>query len=254
MNTQSLLDIESTEDGATSTVLSDVSSLVGVIERAASNPQIDADKMERLVGLYERLMAHRAKASFNAAFTEMQSELPEITENGEIKVGDTVRSRYARFEDINDAVKPVLRKHGFSIMFKPRATDDGHVLMQAVLVHRDGHSEDADLRLPADTSGSKNSVQSMGSSGQYAKRYLIVPMLNITTRGVDDDGQAGGSKRISEDQVLELQKFITDHAIDQKAFLAYMRVNNLTQIPATKFNDAKVALDKKRNAPKKEAK
>jgi hypothetical protein len=234
-------------------VPSDVANLLSFIERAATDPQVDADKMERLVGLYERLMAHRAKAAFTAAFAEMQSELPEIAENGEIKVGDTVRSRYAKFEDINDVVKPILKTHGFSLMFKPRATDDGQILMQAVLMHRDGHSEDADLRLPADTSGSKNSVQSMGSSGQYAKRYLIVPMLNITTRGVDDDGRAGGSKLIDQDQVMELQKIITDNKIDQKAFLNAFKASNLTQIAAARFDEAKSMLERKAASMKKES-
>lgn len=223
----------------------DVSSLINLIERAASDPAIDADKMEKLVDLYERLMKNRAKAAFSAAFIELQAELPEIAENGVIKVGETIRSRYAQFEDINDVIKPLLIKHGFGLMFKPRTTEDGKIHMQAVLKHRDGHDEDADLELPADTSGSKNSVQSMGSSGQYAKRYLIVPMLNITTRGVDDDGQAGGVKTINEDQVMELQALITKYKANQQEFLNYFKIPNLTRLPIAKHPDAIAALNKK---------
>lgn len=242
----SLLDQIDTGNNGHAPIPADVSSLINVIERAAADPAIDADKMEKLVGLYERLMAHRARAAFNASFAELQSEMPEIAENGTIKHGDKVISSFARFdEDIHGVVKPILRRHGFSLMFKPQATDEGYIHIRAVLMHREGHSEDADIKLPADTSGSKNSVQSMGSSSSYAKRYLIVPMLNIKTCGVDDDGQAGGAKTINEDQVLELQSLITKYKANQQEFLNYFKIPNLTRLPISKYADAVAALHKK---------
>ncbi len=232
---------------------SDVAAFINVIERASANPEFDASKLEKLLTMYERIMARNAEMAFNAAFAQMQSEMPVITENGQIKVGNEVRSRYALFEDINDTVKPILKSHGFAITFKTRTVENG-ITVTAILMHKDGHREDTEMTLQADTSGSKNAVQGVGSSVSYAKRYGLLALLNITTRGEDDDGRAGGAKLITEDQVLELQKTITDHKIDQKAFFTYMRVSNLTQIPIAKFEDAKAALRKKIGAEKKEAK
>lgn len=228
---------------------SDIAAFINVIERASSNPDFDAAKLEKLLAMYERIMARNAEMAFNAAFAEMQSEMPVITENGQIKVGNEVRSRYALFEDINDTVKPILKAHGFAITFKTKTTENG-ITVTAILMHKDGHREDTEMTLQADTSGSKNAVQGVGSSVSYAKRYGLTALLNITTRGEDDDGQAGGAKTITQDQVLELQKIITDHKLDQKAFLTYMRVANLTLIPAAKFETAKTALQKKIDAAK----
>lgn len=223
----------------------DIAAFISVIERASTNPDIDVSKLEKLLEMYERVMARHAEMAFNSAFAEMQSQMPTITENGQIKVGNEVRSKYAKFEDINDTVKPILKEHGFAVTFKTKSSEHG-ITVTGILMHKDGHREDTEMTLQADTSGSKNAVQGVGSSVSYAKRYVLSALLNITTRGEDDDGQAGGAKTISEDQVLELQKLITDTGTDKNSFLAYMHVSSLPLIPAGKFKDALAALNKKK--------
>lgn len=166
-----------------------VNAIVSVIERAASDPNVDISKMERLLDLQERILAKNAESAFNSDFAAMQGELPAISEKGEISVNGNVRSKYARFEDINEAVRPVLQKYGFSVQFKVAITE-GTIKITGILRHRDGHSETTSLPLPADISGSKNAVQSIGSSVSYGKRYVLSALLNITTSGEDDDGRA----------------------------------------------------------------
>ena len=58
-------------------------------------------------------------------------------ENIALGVRDT---RYAKFEDINEAIKPILQKHGFAITYKIDAKD-GIITVTGILVHRDGHRE-----------------------------------------------------------------------------------------------------------------
>ena len=60
-------------------VTADATSIMAVISRAASDPQTDVGKLERLTALYERIVANTAKAAFTAALSEMQPELPVIT-------------------------------------------------------------------------------------------------------------------------------------------------------------------------------
>jgi hypothetical protein len=224
---------------------------MSVIEKASANPDFDANKLEKMLEMYERIMARNAEMSFNSAFAEMQSDMPTIMENGRIKIGNEVRSKYALFEDINDTVKPILKQHGFAITFKTKSVD-GAITVTGILMHKDGHREDTEMTLQADTSGSKNAVQGIGSSVSYAKRYVLTALLNITTRGEDDDGQAGGAKTITQDQVLSLQALMTEIGVDKQAFLAYMKVGNLSLIPAAKYADAVIALEKKRKGPKQE--
>jgi hypothetical protein len=224
--------------------------VLAVIERAALNPDIDVEKMKALFELQERIMARKAEMAFNASFAEMQSEMPVIIENGQIKVGNEVRSKYALFEDINDTIKPVLQKHGFAIMFKTGTTKDS-VSVTPILVHRDGHREVGDaVELGADTSGSKNSVQSIGSSMSYAKRYGLLALLNITTRGEDDDGFAGGAKLITESQAADLQALLEETKTDKARLLKYVsakarrEIAKLDQIPAGLYGDAVAAVKK----------
>lgn len=171
-------------------VASESAAIIQVIERAAMNPNVDIDKMERLLQMQERIMERNAKAAYAAAFAMMQPHLPEIPEKGKSNNGS-----YALWEDINDLIKPVLAEYGFGISFQP-GRDGPNVTVTAILTHREGHSEQATMLLPIDTSGSKNAVQAVGSSTSYGKRYTAQALLNLTSRGEDDDGKVGGGKAI----------------------------------------------------------
>lgn len=184
---------------------SEATALIQAIERAAINPAVDVDKMERLLQMQERILARNAEVAFSAAFAEMQSELPVITERGQIVVNDVVRSEYATFEDINEAVKPILHRHGFGVSFRTDFSDG--ITITAVLTHRQGHREQTSMKLPADTSGSKNVVQAIGSSVSYGKRYTMQALLNITSSGEDDDGEAAGDD--SAPNMAEIQRFVS---------------------------------------------
>lgn len=165
-------------------LISESAAIIQVIERAAMNPSVDIDKMERLLEMQERIMAKNAKAAYASAFSQMQPHLPEIPEKGRSNNGS-----YALWEDINDLVKPVLAEYGFGISFQT-GRDGPNVTVTAILTHRDGHSEQTTMLLPVDTSGNKNAVQAVGSSTSYGKRYTASALLNLTSRGEDDDGKS----------------------------------------------------------------
>lgn len=65
---------------------SDAVALMQVISRAASDPAVDVDKLERLLGMYERIKAQGARAAYTAALATMQPLLPVINERGRIEV------------------------------------------------------------------------------------------------------------------------------------------------------------------------
>src|SRR3546814_8683619 len=62
---------------------SESSSLLAVTSRAASDPNVDLDKMERLLAMQERIVARQAEALFASALSEMQDELPSVGERGD---------------------------------------------------------------------------------------------------------------------------------------------------------------------------
>lgn len=177
------------------TAVTESATILSVISRAAADPQCDIEKMERLMAMHERMQARTAETAFNASMAEMQIELPSIAERGKTNNG-----KYATLEDINDVVKPIMQKHGFALSFRVEHMPNG-ISVTGVLMHRAGHREETTILLPSDTSGSKNAVQAVGSSVSYGKRYVMNAMLNITTRGEDDDGYAAAPKaRVTEAQ------------------------------------------------------
>lgn len=217
--------------------------LIAVIERAALNPDVDIDKMERLLQMHERIVQRDAKAAYAAALAAMSPELPAIVERGGIKDRNgNVQSTYALWEDVNDAIKPVLARHGFAISFRT-GRDDGQITVTGVLSHRDGHSEETTIVLPHDSSGSKNAVQAVGSSTSYGKRYTAGLLLNLTSRGDDDDGQAGGSGSVvTDEQADEIRKLIADTGSKIGPFLEYIGAPSVADIPAAKYQAAIAAL------------
>ncbi len=216
------------------TIQSDTSAIVSMIERAAMNPSVDIDKMERLLQMQERILDRESKSAFTADFATMQNELPSIAERG--KGHGTIT--YALWEHINDAIKPVLAKHGFALSFKVDDHDKG-IEVTAILSHRSGHSESTKKVFPADTSGSKNAIQSHGSSISYGKRYLASALLNLTSHADDDDGAAANrGETITEEQVLQIRDLLAAHDKDEKRFLAHIKLASLADIAANKFQAA----------------
>jgi hypothetical protein len=170
-------------------------SLLAIISQAARDPAVDIDKMERLLQMQERVERRQAEVAFAEAFSELQPNLPAITMNGEIVHKGQVISQFSDWPNINKVVTPILAQHGFSLSFKPaKAAVPGQTAVTAILRHRQGHSDEATLDLPTDTSGAKNAVQGVGSSLTYAKRYAGVLILNLSIEGEDDDGSSAAPK------------------------------------------------------------
>jgi len=227
--------------------LQEQTNMLAVIERASSNPAVDVEKMRALLDMQKEIVRYKAEMAFNADFAAMQSDLPVIAKTGEIKVNNVIRSKYALFEEMNEIVKPIMKQHGFAILFKTNS-QKGEVTVSGTLMHRDGHRETTELTLEADTSGSKNSVQSIGSSLQYAKRYIEASLLNLTTGGEDDDGARGATQFITEAQVADLQSLIDEVGADKAKFLRYVKAESLEKVPVAKYQDAIAKLEAKRKA------
>lgn len=223
-----------------------------VIARAASDPNIDVEKMERLLAMQERMMAKQAEMEFNQDFTVMQAEMPRIKKNGQIVIREVLQSRFAKFEDIDTVIRPIMSKYGFSLSFNSKQAPDGQkVVIYATLAHKAGHSIPGEIPLAVDASGSKNNVQGVGSTISYGKRYLATMLLNLVFEGEDDDGQsAGRGPLITEDQVNWVRDTLLATNSDEARFLKFMDAKSVTMIPAKSFAKAETMLVKKLNEVK----
>lgn len=229
-------------------------SLVEVISRAASDPSTDVDKLERLMGMYERITARQAEAAFYDALAAMQPDLPIIEKRGSIKnKAGGKQAGYAKWEDVVEQITPILSRHGFSLNFHVRHDAD-RIIVTGILGHRLGHKDSTDSPpLMADVSGSKNAVQALGSSVSYGKRYAAFALLNIVARDEDDDGEAGGRRTISAEQFMELRNLIEEAGADEEKFLIWLKVERLEELPQAKHAGAVAALRQKIAQKKREA-
>jgi hypothetical protein len=209
------------------------------LERAILNQEVDPEKLRWLGELQRSADDRKARIAFSAALVRMQPKLPVIAEHGNIKdrKGE-VQHTYALWEDINEAIRPILSKHGFALTFRT-GLDGRQITVTGVLDHRSGHREETTMILPVDLTGAKNGVQAIGSSTSYGKRYTAMALLNLTSRGEDDDGSAAAkAEPIDEEQQDLLGSLAIECGADLNKLLSYLKVSAVEEIPANRFNDA----------------
>jgi hypothetical protein len=206
----------------------------------AAESHIDADKLGQLIAAEERRQSRDAALAYAGAMAKMAGVLPVIAENGVLRHGDKVVGGYALWEDINEALRPILRRFGFALSF--RVSQDGpEITVTALLMHRGGHTETASLRLPPDPTGDKNNVQAIGSTVSYGKRYAASALLNLTSRGEDDDARRAGGCITSEQGMFIAEQLLACGA-DRTRFLRYLQIEEISLIPAARYEEALAAI------------
>ena len=79
-----------------------------------------------------------------------------------------------------------LRLHGFTLSWIPGAGEKGAITVTCRLSHVAGHHIETTLSAPPEQSGSKNSVQAVGSTVSYLQRYTALSLLGLTTADMPD--------------------------------------------------------------------
>lgn len=228
-------------------------SFLAVIERIASNPDLSVEKMQAIMDMQERQMAKQAEINFNEALARLQPMLPHVEKKGMIKFTDKNgverNTPHARYEDIDEAIRPHLAVEGFSLSFNTEWGDQG-VTAFGTLSHKDGHSRTAEMRLPLDTSGSKNNLQAMGSTITYAKRYLVGMLLNIVTMYQDTDGSL--PIPIDEKEIKQIRELLKKGRFQEASFCKAFEIEKLENLNKEQLKTAMVQLKNKVKSQEKE--
>lgn len=232
--------------------------LIDAITRAAKDPSVDVDKMEKLLAMQLRLVAIANEASFNQAMARLKPQLPRIVKNGAIVMpGKDVHIKFLRYPDIHDAVAPLLHAEGFTVSYSSDLIAEQRLLkITATFRHIDGHHDSGSVFLPlTDDTGAKNKVQGVGSVLSYGKRYALCQYLDIVAEDDDDDGMQGAMKPISDRQVSQIVDLITDikeggQKFNDEGFLKFMKVERIEDITVRDFDKAISAINQKRGGKK----
>ena len=121
--------------------------------------------------------------ALNAAIAKAQGEFPPIPKDKTAKAG-TYSYDYADLASILALVRPVLSKHGLALVQRLENPSGGGPSIRTELRHADGGVIAASFPL-----GEWQTMQQLGSSATYVRRYALCGMLGIAAEE-DDDAQS----------------------------------------------------------------
>lgn len=222
--------------------------------KMAVTGKADLDKLEKLLAIQERWDANEAKKAYHVAMAQFKANPPKIDKDKTVSFSTTTGKTsydHASLANVTEKISEALSKCGLSASWKTQ--QNGNILVTCKITHVKGHSEETTLSAPADTSGSKNAIQAIGSTITYLERYTLLALTGLATYDQDDDGKATGAPiaYIDEKQIKQIKDLAVELNIDNKLFLDYMGIESLEKMPKSDFKKAMTAIETKRKAVKK---
>jgi hypothetical protein len=138
-----------------------------------------------------------------AALSAAQGELSDVTKDQQ-----GYGYKYADLAAIHHIVRPVLVKHGLSVL-QETSSDGDHVQVTTRLMHACGQwIEAGPLSMVAEPKKGLSQAQCVGSTITYARRYALSALLGIASE--DDDGSSGRDSTETKGAVDELKKLASE--------------------------------------------
>ena len=134
-------------------------------------------------------------SEFLKALSDLQNSITKVIKNTD---NPYFKSKYADLNALFEQVKPLITEKGFILIQVVRGSQ-----LHTELVHlKTGESISGDMDLLT----VKPDMQQLGSAITYARRYSLLPLLNIET--ADDDGNAASGKTKTWDELETVGDFI----------------------------------------------
>jgi hypothetical protein len=161
------------------------------------------DVIERLAKLQTDMLDREARLAYIQAFEDFKRNAPTIVKDSEIVIKGQVMGKFAKLDQICDKLIPALLDVGITHRWKTTEGEGGRIVCTCYLRHRLGHEEQgATFGAAPETSGFKNNVQAVGSTGSYLERYTLVASCGIAIKGLDSIDSGNGSTSNKQDGKL----------------------------------------------------
>jgi len=201
--------------------------MISMIERMVMNPEVDADKMQKIIDMKNSEEDREAEKAYTRAMVSTQQSLKAVTRD---KTNNQTHSNYPSLEAMAKAIVPAYTANGLAISYgEGNCPHEGQIRVTCKVMHEAGHSENFFYDCPVDNKGIKGNVNKTETHGKasgvsYGQRYLLKLIFNVTIQDEDDDGNAAGNniERISEDQALTIHSMLTDNDLDVAAFESWL--------------------------------
>jgi hypothetical protein len=197
---------ETINELATVSQPSEARSIIQAITVAATNPDVNVEKMERLWAMHERIAARDAEQAFNVAMNKAQSEMGRVAADAS---NTQTRSVYATYAKLDKALRPIYSANGFSLSFDTgEGAPESFVRVLCYVSHAEGHTRTYRADIPADGKGAKGGdvmtkTHATGSAMSYGMRYLLKMIFNVAVGEEDDDGNGADGSAPPENPKLQ---------------------------------------------------
>lgn len=185
--------------------------------RYAMESGADLDRLERLMQMQIDWEKREAEKAFHDAMAIAKITAPDLTKQQVASFpskGGNTSYDYSSIGDINPPIVKWLAENGFNSSWEP--DQNGSTLgITCVLTHKKGFSKRYRLEASHDNTGSKNSIQAMGSTQTYLERYTLLGVTGLSIKdGRDDDGKSFSKSdvdtSISDEWIAKLKDAKTD--------------------------------------------
>lgn len=165
--------------------------VIAIIAKASTDPRCNVEKMRSLLDMQMELLRDQRRIEYNVSMKAAQEEMKPI-----VRMAENEKKKYAKLEHVDNALRPIYSKHGFSLSFNSRRESDNTITILCDVLHEAGHHESKELNGAVDTTGAKGSanktqIQGVGSTVSYLRRYLTLMIFNVVLINEDDDGSGG---------------------------------------------------------------
>lgn len=172
---------------------SDSRSLMQIIDRAATDPAFDVAKLAQLLEVKEKWEASEGRKAYVSALAAFKANPPQIMKDRSVnykseRTGSITNYKHATLDNASELIGAALSAHGLSHRWNVEQMEGGLIRVTCILTHVQGHSEQVSMSALPDTSGSKNSIQAIGSTTSYLQRYTLFAATGLAPKDADTDG------------------------------------------------------------------
>jgi hypothetical protein len=225
----------------------EAATLMAVIARAATAPDFDIGKMERLMQMHQQIQAQKALEAYNAAMSAAQAEMGPISTDA---LNPQTKSRYASYAQLDRALRPIYTKHGFALSFNEGDTDKPqYVRVLCKVSHSGGHVESFKKDMPADGKGAKGGdvmtlTHAAGAAMSYGMRYILKGIFNVAVGEEDKDGNT--EEYIGPGQAADIRSLLSEVNANEESFLRTIKAKSIETIYAAAYPTVIGILEAKR--------
>jgi hypothetical protein len=232
--------------------VSESAAIFQIIERAARDPNVDLDKMERLMAMREREMSRQAEQAFNESMKAAQAAMRSVSADAD---NSQTQSKYATYAKLDRVLRPIYTAHGFSVSFdEADSPKPEHIRCLAYVAHEAGFTRTYRKDMPADGKGPKGGdvmtkTHATGAAASYGMRYLLKGIFNVAVGDDDTDGNAPlDPATISKEQIVAILKLIEETGTPIEKFCAWAKIEAVPELLARHFDKAVQVLGQRKSA------